>query len=1116
VRLKTAFIFSLFFISIYAFGQFPQMEFESVSTDQGLSNNIVNCILQDKKGYIWVGTSVGLNKLNGYEIKTYQTTIQSENTNSLKDSEIKYIYESKNGQLYITTNSAISLYQPEQDNFKHIYSKDYNAVKLDILTIQSEDNEGNLIARNNKYIFTINSKSFERKRISLPENKLGFINQIKSHENKQYITSTNGLFIYNHNFSKELYHYKPSNKSAAFQVFIDKSNTIWVTAHEYFTKIDSELTSFREIKLIQKNNSPIVDILSITGDERFLFINTSVGLITYNKASEEYTYNNTFSKNNALSPHSLTCFYIDKYKNFWIGTMKGVNYHYTGQSKFKHQLIPTSKSKNAEISTTDIYQNSQGDYLIGTFTDGLVITDKEFRFKKILHSATNGLKIHSNMISSILDLGNDKYWIGTYNLAITEIDLKNNRSKWIRNDENDLFSIKGWSIRIMKQKGKNIFIASLDKGLEIYDQTSGQFKCFPYDSSGKSGIMSQQIWDIDFFENGNIILATDDKGIVVFNPFLKKSKSYILIDNKNSIEHSFQILKTKNNKYYSATASGLIEFDTTKQYQKLHQQNDLKKDKIYCMSEDKDGNIWLSTNSGIKTFNTKTSTFNNFDKSDGLRDSEFNHNASYVNKEGLFLFGGQNGITLFNPCMFITDTTEPKSLFYKVSVFGSEILPNVPLGNTIILKKPIDETQTIEFNYDHKIITFHLFSSHMGNTKATKYRYRLIGFDKNFTNWIQIEYPLNSINFTSLDPGKYQLDVISCNPDDIWQTIPTSLQIIVHPPYWRTWWFRFLSLALIVLSISLIFWGRIKQIKIQKNKLEKLVREKTKEIKQHSEVLRMVNRDLSAQKEELLQQKEELQSLNTILEERQEEVIVQKESLEKQAIELIQLNATKDKFFSIIGHDLKNPFHSISGLSQLLLEMKEIDEIQRNEMIKMIKESSNSASMLLENLLTWARSQSGNIQFKPEIFYVSEIVKQCFILLQLSADKKKITLQNTIDKELQVNGDVNMLLTIIRNLISNSIKFTPNDGIISLYNNSNPTRNIEIIIEDNGIGMDESTIKKLFRIDSNITLPGTQGERGTGLGLIICKEFIQLHKGSISVESTLGKGSKFIITLPKL
>jgi signal transduction histidine kinase len=239
------------------------------------------------------------------------------------------------------------------------------------------------------------------------------------------------------------------------------------------------------------------------------------------------------------------------------------------------------------------------------------------------------------------------------------------------------------------------------------------------------------------------------------------------------------------------------------------------------------------------------------------------------------------------------------------------------------------------------------------------------------------------------------------------------------------------------------------------------------------------------------------------------------EALSKQNILLNELNATKDKFFSIIAHDLRNPLAAFRNIIELLTNYyDDLSEEKIKKTIKMLDDNSSHLYKLLENLLQWSRSQTGAIQFNPELQSVAAVIKMNVSLMKVNAEKKNIDFSYDIDDDLVAYYDADLINTVLRNLLTNAIKFSKPGGKVSITA-GNKNGYIEVRIKDNGIGIKEEDIEKLFRIDIHHTTPGTLNETGTGLGLILCKEFIDIHKCRIYAESKEGQGSTFSFTLPE-
>lgn len=276
------------------------------------------------------------------------------------------------------------------------------------------------------------------------------------------------------------------------------------------------------------------------------------------------------------------------------------------------------------------------------------------------------------------------------------------------------------------------------------------------------------------------------------------------------------------------------------------------------------------------------------------------------------------------------------------------------------------------------------------------------------------------------------------------------------------------------------------------------------------------NKLINNQKNQLSTSLIELQKLNKVLHQQKEEIQTSQKELESVNKLLAETNATKDKFYSIIAHDLKSPFNSMLGFSEILDDnFDDYDKEQQKKFIGNIHQGLKDNYNLLENLLQWANSQKGTIRFEPQKIDLFAITNTTCNIFHQTALEKSIELINQIPESTYIQADVNMVSTIIRNLVSNAIKFTHRGGEVRIDANLAKDNNfIEIMVKDNGSGISEDIKSKLFKITENISTKGTEKETGTGLGLLLCKEFVEKHKGKIWVESESGKGSSFYFTIP--
>jgi len=285
-----------------------------------------------------------------------------------------------------------------------------------------------------------------------------------------------------------------------------------------------------------------------------------------------------------------------------------------------------------------------------------------------------------------------------------------------------------------------------------------------------------------------------------------------------------------------------------------------------------------------------------------------------------------------------------------------------------------------------------------------------------------------------------------------------------------------------------------------------------------SKVLDELNNSNTLSQKQIL----EIQEKSSILEEqaaeigrKNSELILKNSQLESQSTILTELNNTKNKLFSIIAHDLKNPFSSILTLSEMLLEqeiIKDQEAVKRYGLL--INESTKQSYDLLTNLLDWSRSQSGLVKYHPDYFLFNHIVENVFAFLYPLAGQKKITLENNVKVYIKVFADINMINAILRNLLSNALKFTPEGGKISVSITFNENE-FAFLVEDSGIGIKPESLVQLFDIGKTISQNGTNSEKGTGIGLVLCKDFVDQHGGKIEVESVVNKGTIFKVIIPQ-
>lgn len=412
-------------------------------------------------------------------------------------------------------------------------------------------------------------------------------------------------------------------------------------------------------------------------------------------------------------------------------------------------------------------------------------------------------------------------------------------------------------------------------------------------------------------------------------------------------------------------------------------------------------------------------------------------------------------MVIFNPENIMVNERAPSISITGLVKFGTSG-KNVSFGI---------RNNSITIEPDENIFELGFSAMDFANPASCRYKYRIVGFSD---SWIDLEKK-HSFLINDLNPGQYLLEIHAANSDDIWTKTPKQIQIEVLPYFYETIWFKILIILVIALIVISLYVVRIRIINNQKKELELKVAEKTKELK-------MANDELTLS------------------------------------------NSTKDKFFSIIAHDLKSPFNSLLGFSDLLVEdWADMEDSKRLELVKVMHKTQEETFQLLSNLLDWSRLQRNKLYWQPESIDLHKIIEQTNSHIQSIAQQKGITILVAVKLGTMVYVDKEMIGTILRNLIVNAIKFSERQGRIMIHAIAKGNGNmVKCCVEDSGVGMDENTVKHLFDIKKNESTLGTRGEKGTGLGLILCKELIQINKGEITVESKTGQGSTFCITLPTM
>jgi ligand-binding sensor domain-containing protein/signal transduction histidine kinase len=1070
------------------FSQAKHIKFRNFQIKDGLAGSRVNCLFVDFKGYLWIGTNDGLNKYDGYHFTTYRHN-QSDSL-TLSDNYIKSIFEDKNKTLWICTLSDISYYDRKKNVFVPIELKTIKA-DLSNLAISSglTDKLGNiwLATKGNGLIrFNKNKRALDIFNYSPKNDNSLHSNYLWSlcmdDQDKIWVGADSGLVYFQQNFKLQpSFHrviFKDHLVKAVGSLYKDNNGNIFAGClengvfkinpeneeHQFFDIENSGLSSKTPYSFLQDHDGEI-------------WIGTFNGLNLLRPSTQKFIniYNEPGNAN-SLSSNSIWCMVQDCSGLIWYGTSNGLNKYDKRVEQFRHfENIPSQKESLIDNNIYSFCQDSENIFWIGTKKGLEKFNDKQETFEHFPIVYNGNSQENSNNIRAIAKDKDGFLWIGTWGDGIYKFNIKSGQIKNYRRIKGKSGPIPGNYIRtIYIDKSGEIWIGSTE-GLTRFNTKTEQFTSYVPDANDPNSISGRDVFHIfedsrNNFWVGSLLFGLNklDRETGKFTHYVNKESD------KNSISSDVILCMEESSDgfLWIGTRNGLNRFDyATGNFLSFNKNDGLPNDAILSIIEDKHGNLWLSTNAGLSKFDPRKKKFKNYFQKDGLQNDEFNSNSYLKTIQGEVYLGGPNGFNIFNPENIKDDSFIPDVVLTDFKVFNVPVKINEKINGNTILTNFIDETKEIELSYQNNVFSIDFSALDFTAPEYNKYAYKLEGFDK---DWIITSADRRFVTYTNLDGGKYVFKVKCTNSSGIWNDNYKSLEIIVHPPFWLTWWFKIMVLFLIIGITILLFSRRIMNINKQNEILEKLVNDRTIELHQKNE-----------------------------------EIVTQNE-------QLASLNATKDKFFSIIAHDLKNPFNSILGFSELL--MQSIDTEDKSSISKFassIQVSGNYAYKLLENLLEWSSAQTGMITYLPQKLTLLNFVDEIICLSEDMAKAKNISIHNQISGDLIVFADRNMIHTVFRNLITNAIKFTSKNGIVTLI--AIPQKDeIEITVRDTGIGIKEDVKKKLFKISEKVSTLGTEEERGTGLGLLLCKEFVEKHGGKIWIESELGKGSEFKFTIPRI
>jgi ligand-binding sensor domain-containing protein/signal transduction histidine kinase/DNA-binding response OmpR family regulator len=1088
--LKTALKYPVFirtaiaFMLLMLFGSWElaaqtNLNFKRLTIDEGLSQNTVFCIMQDKVGFMWIGTEDGLNKYDGYEFKSFKH--ENDNANSISSSQINAMIEDSKGNFWIGTSEGLNLFDRNTEHFKRIGTHlNTESGASDFISCLFYDSSGSL-----------------------------------------WIGTYGGLKRYDYSTGKLVSHTiktdaaSPDASKRVQTIFEDHNKNVWVSIGNDLKRIDPVTKAIIELPTELQNNSLLrhgnVRTIRQSLNGELWFGTEKSGLFRYNPSAHKIIhYQHELSNKNSLPVNIVRTLFAFSPNEMWIGTRDGLSVLNTSTNTFtNYKYNPYDVKTISHNSIRTIVKDNAGNIWLGTYAGGLnFFSSGANNFSYLGEKTGPRLGLTHRVVSSILyDKG--ALWIGTEGGGLNYIDRQKSISKNYVINSVQQNIVKS----LAKDKNGNLWIGTYD-GLSYLDKNSGRISNYDI-SENDIKPENKQVYALVATDKG-LWLGTDGRGLK-FRNWNGQIKSYYHQPNNNkSISGNIvlSLLKEPNGNLWAGTDRGLSYYDALKDnfVQFVHSRSEAKslnqntvlslfKDSknrlwigteggglsfydaksnsfypisvdlglansvIHAIREDNIGNLWVSTNKGMSRiafkkfdlpFLKKNLEVRNYTVDDGLQSNQFTSGAAETGENGELFFGGINGLTYFNPDKITYNAFKPKVVITDFLIKNNA----VPIGESSPLKKPISETDTIELTYDQAFITFRFAALNFINPEKNQYYFKLKGFYDDDWHYVGNQ---RTATYTNLDAGTYVFEIKATNNDGVFTDQVKSIRIIVLPPWWKTWWAYGLYIITIGGLLYLFYFYSVKTTKLTHElNFQQLSHEKDQELAQR-----------------------------------------------------------KLSFFTNISHEIKTPLTLILAPVNKLINLNEGNNKTLNQ-LRLIQRNGERLVRLINQLLDFRKFDSGHMTLQAAEGNIVRFVKEIIMAFNSYAAHRRIGLKLVADQQrIRLWFDRDKLEKVIYNLLSNALKFSNEGGLVTIRiqpDEANPEKSLVIAIEDNGIGIPPHHIDNIF--DQFNHLDDKQvNASGTGIGLAFSRGLVELHKGKLEVSSSVATPTQegktvFTITLP--
>jgi signal transduction histidine kinase/ligand-binding sensor domain-containing protein/DNA-binding response OmpR family regulator len=1092
------FFIVLFFLfaTVKGFSQNQSLKFEHIGTGEGLSQINVFCIMQDSRGFMWIGTRDGLNRYDGYKFTIYNHSFQDDNT--ISNNQIADLIEDSAGNIWVATLSGLNKFERKTGRFvRYLHNKNnINSISSNATNKLALDSNGNLwIGTQKGGLDCLDPKTNSFRHFvhsdydtnSISDNNVSAVFEDSRH-NLWAGTLGGGLNLFNrknNSFSK--YRHGLAANSISDDnvncIFEDKDHRIWIGTHDHgFNLFDPLKGTFRRYEHKDKDPNSLSSntVYSINMDETGkLWVGTENGGVSIlDIEKDRFTnFQHDDIDKNSIEGNTIYSICRDRLNNMWLGAFSGginlLKRNTKSFTHYRHSLSPNSLSNNFVL---DLYEDVNKNLWVATDGGGVDMFNQEngtVKHYKQQPAGKNG--ICGNYVLTVDQDDEGNFWFGTWADGLSIFNPKTNVFKNFKHDPADPKSLSGNNIyALIHTRDKKTWIGTYNWGLNVYDKQSNTFKSFRFDVNDPRSLSSDRVYSLLEDKQGNLWIGTFDGGLDLFDHATSTFIRFQHDENANSLSNNTvpDLFEDHKGNIWISTLAGLNLFDPkTRHFKTFTKKDGLPSDIIYAVREDNNGKIWIGTNNGLSEYDPGTNKFNNYTVEDGLQADEFKSHSAFKSREGKLYFGGINGFNTFVPEQILKPSGFSPILITSFQVFNKPLAVAKNSSDPSPLKQDISDTKDLTLSYSQSVISleFSVLDFTLANKK--NYAYILTNFDKDW-NYVGNR---NTASYTNLSPGTYIFKLKYQNSSGTWSPVTSGLTITIVPPFWLTWWFRILVLALIVAAIYIVFKLRVQSIKHQKEILEKQVQERTESLAKMT------------------------------IDERES-----REAAEKAREEAENANKAKSSFLAMMSHEIRTPMNGVIGMAGLLSSTSLTPE--QDEYAETIKSCGESLLTIINDVLDFSKIESGSMELEDQDFDLRDCVES---VLDVFAEKaSQIDLVYQIDHNVpsQIIADQLRLRQVLINLVSNAMKFTKKGEVfvsVKVDDDEADDLLIRFSVRDTGIGIPADKLNKLFKAFSQVDSSTTRKYGGTGLGLAISEKLVKLMGGEIHVDSEVGIGTTF-------